>query len=90
MLSNDADDWNELAQPVNYENTIYGVLLYPRKGIGKKTIGNEVADWVDEKYPPISNRGVNFGEIEQRGNDWAIPYRVEFWYNHFDLSEECD
>ena len=91
MLSPDTDDWNDLVNEfdwLNQENAIYGVLLYPRKGMSKNRIDTEVIDWICEQYS-FAHGGLDT-RVKQRGEDWAIIYIISAWYNHFDLTEEYD
>lgn len=91
MLSPDADDWNELINMhswLNQENSIYGVLLYPKKGISKTFLDSEVTDWIGSMYS-YSHGGLKT-IVKQRGEDWAVVYHITAWYNHFDLNEEYE
>ena len=90
MLSPDAEDWNGLVTDYNYnyENSVIGVLLYPRKGIRKKTCLREVEDEILDQKPFC--HGCYETQIKQRGQDWAVIYKIDAWYNHFDLNEEYD
>lgn len=90
-LSPDADDWNALVynDHTNLENSIYGVLLYPKKGIGKERVEREVKDWLDER-PAMSHGNIEISTVKSRGTFWAIVYGIESWYNHFDLQEQFD
>lgn len=91
MLSPDADDWTSKILDLNFPNqeaSVYGVLLYPRKGISKNRLIDEVTCFIESEY--------SFGQgcleviIKRRGEDWAVTYQVTSWYNHFNLKEEYD
>lgn len=90
-LSPDNDDWDTLVNEhdwLNQENAIYGVLLYPRKGISKARLDTELTDWIGSKYS-YAHGGLDI-IIKQRGDNWAAIYLISAWYNHFDLKEEYD
>jgi hypothetical protein len=92
-LSPDADDWNDLIQTnimnLNIENNIYGVLLYPKKGISQARLIDEVIDFMDTKISSLGHGSLETSVVI-RGEMWAICYQVTSWYNHFDLNEEYD
>jgi hypothetical protein len=92
MLSPDAEDWNQIVGQfdwLNQENSVYGVVLYPRKGIRGPRVEREVIDFIEERLP-AAGHGCLETQFEKRGNDWAVLYHITAWYNHFDLNEEYD
>jgi hypothetical protein len=66
---------------------VEGVLLYPRKGISKNVIEQEVQDWISEQHS-VGHGSLNIHQVTQRDTNWAIVYSIDAWYNHFDLQEE--
>ena len=97
MLSPDHDDWDQLiSDNINYrnlENSVEGVLLYPRKGISREKLSGEIVDWIGTQGT-YAHGGLETTIVEHTtgslGNCWAIVYQITSWYNHFDLQEESD
>lgn len=91
MLSPDAEDWNDLLEAGwrNQENMLEGVLLYPKRGISAEKIEEEVLDFIEDREA-VGHGSIEIMAVTKRGKDWAVAYRIESWYNHFDLNEEYD
>jgi hypothetical protein len=90
-LSSDADDWNQLVRShdwLNQENSIYGVLLYPRKGMNKDRLDTEMTDWIGSQWC-FAQGGLDI-IVKQRKDNWAVIYHITSWYNHFELPEQFD
>lgn len=91
-LSPDTDDWNELVNNhdwLNQENAIYGVLLYPKKGISKDRLDTEITDWIGTQGS-FAHGGLDINIKSRDGHYWAVIYHITAWYNHFDLNEIFD
>lgn len=93
ILSADSEDWEELMNSIHYrnmENSVYGALVYPRKGISKERLDSEVIDWIGTQHN-FATGGLDTKVIEHNldeyGSCWIVVYHITAWYNHFDLDE---